>query len=192
MRGAALLALGALAGCGVLQKAPRGPEADAWDEARARWTRAAHIYDRFVTHALATATYESPELRRRRVDRVAAWKAMTAEEKAAAMAAEEADGARWEEFLVSLFTVDAQDNDLDDRRSVWRVALVLEDGEMLPAEIRTRKVDSLLRDLYPSIKDHDIVYRVRFPLAKGEPLAGRPFTLRIAGSEGKMDFGYRP
>jgi hypothetical protein len=190
MRRAAVLALGALAGCSVLHAPRASAVADAWGKAQDRWTRSATLYDRFETHALAAATYQSPDVRRRRAEQVAAWKVMTAEEKARALAAEEAEGAQWEEFTVSFYTTESRDNDLDDPRSVWRVALVLPEGDELPAEVKTLRVDTLLRDLYPFIHDYDTVYRVRFPRAKGEPLAGRSFILRIAGSEGIMDFVY--
>lgn len=192
MRRAALLALAAAAGCSVLHNPQAGPVADAWAAARDRWTREARLYDRFETHALATATYHSSEVRRLRVEQVAAWQAMTAEEQARAQAAERAEAAQGEDFLVSLFTTDARDNDLDDRRSVWRVALVLDEGEALPSEIRTVRVDTLLRALFPFIHEYDTVYRVRFPPVAGEPLEKRHFILRIAGSEGKMDFEFRP
>jgi hypothetical protein len=192
VRCAWLLALAALAGCSVLHNPRGGPEAEAWTATRTRWTRGARLYDTFETHALATALYESPEARRRRVEVVAEWKAMTAEERNGALAAEEAEAAKGEEFLLSFFTPDTRDNDLDDRRTVWRVALVLDDGELLPTEIRARKVDGLLRDLYPFIHEYDTVYRIRFPRAPGGALDGRRFVLRIAGSRGKMDFAFGP
>lgn len=192
MRRAALLALAAAAGCSVLHNPQGGPEADAWSAARGRWTREGRLYDRFETHALATATYQSPEVRRVRVEQVAAWKAMTEEERARALAAERAEAAKGEDFLVSFFTTDARDNDLDDRHTVWRVALVLDEGEELPSEIRTVRVDTLLKALHPFIHEYDTVYRVRFPPVAGEPLEKRHFILRIAGSEGKMDFDYGP
>ncbi len=188
MRRAALLALAVLSGCSILQNPRLGPEADAWGAVRARWTRSADLHDRLQTHALASALYLAPEVRRRRVEQVAAWKAMTGEERSRAMAAEEAEAAKGEEFLVSLFTAEARDNDLVDRRSVWRVALVLDEGELLPTEVRTERIDTLLRDLYPFVGDYDTVYRIRLPRVPGEPLAGRRFVLRIAGSEGRMDF----
>jgi len=192
MRRTALLALAAAAACSVLHNPQGGPEADAWSAARERWTRGGRLYDRFETHAMATVTYQSPEVRRLRAEQVAAWKAMTAEERTRAQAAEEAEAAKGEDFLVSFFTTDSRDNDLDDRHTVWRVALVLDEGEELPSEIRTVGVDTLLKALHPFIHEYDTVYRVRFPRVPGEPLEKRHFILRIAGSEGKMDFEYAP
>ena len=185
-RALALAAL-ALAGCSVLHQPRLGPEADAWTTARARYTQGAKLYDRFETHAIATATWQVPEVRARRVDQVAAWKAMTASERQALAAREREEGARWQEFLLVFFTSDARDNDLDARDTVWRVALLREgQPERLPAEVKVVRVDSLLRDLYPSIHEYDTVYRIRFARKDGD--ADGAATLRIAGSEGRMDF----
>jgi hypothetical protein len=89
---------------------------------------------------------------------------------------------------VAFFTTESRDNDLDAPRSIWRVALLSEgQPEQLPVEVRTVRSDGLLRDLYPYIHEYDVLYRVRFPRAGP---AGRPPTLRIAGSEGQMDFRF--
>jgi hypothetical protein len=188
-----LAGLAALASCSVLHNPRAGPEADAWTAARARWTRVAKLYDRFETHAISTATYQAPEVRTRRAEQVAAWKAMTAAERADLLAAERAEGERWEEFLVALFTPDPRDNDLDVRQSIWRVALAV-DGEpdLLPSEVRIIRPDGTLRDLYPHLHEYDVVYRIRFGRRPGPALPGRAFTLRIAGSEGRMEFAFPP
>jgi len=182
-----------LGGCAVFQDPHAGPEADAWVAARDRHTRFARLMDRFETHASASVIWQSPELRAQRVARVASWRAMTAEERAAMLRAEEAEAARWEEFVVIFATAERDDNDLDARKSVWRVALVVAgEGEEPAAEVRAITADSQLRDLYPQIEIHDLVYRVRFPRWLSGPLASRPFVLRIAGSQGQMDFAYSP
>ncbi len=182
------LLLLALASCGALRVARAGPEAEAWAAARQRHTRSAQLYDRLETHAIATAVWQAPEVRARRAEQVATWRVMTADERRALLAAEEADQARWDEAWVFLFTTDAKANDLDARRSVWRVALVGPKGERLPAEVRAVPVDGELRALYPAIHEYDVVYRLRFARGQGE--GSGPFTLRIAGSSGRMDFAF--
>jgi len=188
MKPALPLLLLALTSCGVLRLARAGPEAEAWEAARQRFTRTAQLYDRLETHAIATAVWQAPEVRARRAEQVATWRVMTAEERRALLATEEAEQARWEEALVFLFTTDPRANDLDARRSVWRVALVGSKGERLPAEVRSLPVDSELKALYPGIHDYDVVYRIRFGRGQGE--GAGPFTLRIAGAAGRMDFAF--
>ncbi len=179
----------ALAGCSVLHNPHAGPVADAWVAARDRYTRTQKLYDRFETHAYGSAIWETAEVRARRVDQEASGKAMTAGERERLAAAQAAEAARYDDFLVAFFTTESRDNDLDSPRSIWRVARVAEGRpDELPAEIRIVRVDGLLKDLYPFIHDYDTVYRVRF--ARPAASAETPVTLRIAGSEGQMDFTF--
>jgi hypothetical protein len=189
-----LLGLAALAlasGCGVLRNPHGGPVAEAWTRARAQDTRGTKLYDRFETHAIASATWQSAEVRARRGAQVADWRAMTAAEQAALQAAEAEAAAQADEFLLSLFTSDLRDNDLDAPASIWRVALLAEgQPERARPEIKLVPVDAQLLDLYPFIHTYDTVYRVRFPRAPGQPPLAPPFTLRIAGSKGRLDFAF--
>lgn len=188
----AALALAALFGGCYFMRPPREPEESrAWAVELHRWARRARLYDRFEAHAFASAVYQAPELRVRRVEQVAAWRAMTAPERQKLLDAEAGEAARYEDFLVGFYTHDPKDDDLGAKDSVWRVALVVEgEGEELPLEIRPQKADAQLRELYPAVGDFDTVYRVRFARWKGAPLAGRPFLLRIAGPEGRIEFRY--
>jgi hypothetical protein len=194
VRGAALAgALLAIAGCGVVGRVadaePKpGPQEGAWAEARRRFTRDAKLYDGLTMRAFATVIYDAPEVRAARVDRVAAWKAMTPAERAALESAERAAAARFEEFTVSLVTGDRNDNDLDSPRTAWRVALVPAQGpESLPVDVEQVPADALLRTLYPRVGDFDVVYRVRFARVDG---LAPPFALRMAGPRGRMEFAY--
>ncbi|GEJ55500.1 hypothetical protein [Anaeromyxobacter diazotrophicus] len=190
----ALLAAAALLACVRLpltepQPNPTAREG-AWGAERARFTRSGKIYDGLATNAFVSAVYEPAEVREARVDRLATWRALTAPEREALLASERADAARYEEFLVSLFTTDRADNDLDTRRSIWHVALVVPGGgEVLPEKIELQRIDANVRELYPNVGDFDAVYRVRFP-KQPEPLVGRPFTLRLAGARGRVDLDY--
>jgi hypothetical protein len=158
--------------------------------ARRRALRSGKLYDGFTTNAFVTTVYQSREVREARVARVAAWKVMTGEETEKLLATERAEADRYEDFLVFLWTPDRLDADLESLRSVWRVALVVPgEPDRLPAE-RSHEVrtDAMLRQLYPEIGDFDTVYRVRF--ARTQPLDGRPFTFRMAGAKGRLDFQY--
>jgi hypothetical protein len=159
-----------------------------WARVRDQYARSAKLYDGFTTRAFAQVVYAAPEVRRARVDRLAAWRGMTTEEKERLAATERADGERWEEFLVSFFTAERDDNDLNARNSIWRVALVVPGaGESLPERVEELRPDATLRELYPEIGDFDIVYRVRFPHWPS-PLTDRPFSLEIASARGRLTF----
>jgi hypothetical protein len=194
----ALLAI-ALAGCGALQGAqsrlpPRepqpGPDDGAYADLRDAATRRAGLYDGFVHRADATATWLSPEVREAGTRRLAAWQGWTTAELDAALAAQQAEAAKGEQFVVSLYTAERKHNDLANQGSIWRIQL--DDGtvqasatavEVLPDDANTRQ-------LFPYVGRFDTVYRVRVPWT-GAPLAGRPFTLKLLSALGPLvlDFG---
>ena len=182
---AALAALAAVAGCARIPfTAPQPvPTADEglWAEVRQRFTRSGKIYDGLGTNAFASAVYEPLEEREARIDRLAVWKKLTSPEREALLASEREQASRYDDFLLSLFTPNRPENDLTSKRSIWRVALVVPIEEV--------HLDSTVRTLYPNVGDFDVVYRVRFQRWK-EPLAGRSFTLRLAGSRGRLDLDY--
>ncbi len=183
-----------LAGCARLpftkpQPDPPASEGD-WAVVRERATRGGKLYDGLGANAFVRAVYLAPDVREARVLRLGLWTAMTAEERERLLAVEREEVAQYDDFVVSLFTPDPLDNDLDAPKSIWRVALVVVgEGEALPVRISQMKADSTLRELYPNIGDFDVVYRVRF--ARWKPaLAGRPFTLRLGGARGKLDLDF--
>lgn len=193
MRRAGLLALALLA-CARLPLTEPAPsptaQEGAWGRERVRFTRSGKIYDGLALNAFVSAVYEPLEAREARADRLATWRALTAPEREQLLAQEREDAARYEEFLVTMFTPDRQDNDLSSKKSIWRVALVVPGaGEILPDRIEEQRVDATIRELYPNVGDFDLVYRVRFPHV-AEPLVGRTFTLRLAGSRGRVDLDY--
>jgi hypothetical protein len=167
-------------------------EEGAWGQQRTRFTRSGKIYDGLATNAFVSAVYEPAEARAARVERLSTWRSATDAEREAMLASEREDAARCEEFLVTLFTPDRADNDLDARKSIWHVALLLPGGtEIVPEKIELQRIDANVRMLYPNVGDFDTAYRVRFP-KQPEPLVGRAFRLRLAGSRGKLDLDFSP
>jgi hypothetical protein len=166
----------------------------AWAEARDAATRTAKLYDVLDDVASATATYQSAAVRTARVERLAQWKGMLPAEKEALLAQERAEAAEGEDFLLAFFTDDRRANDLATDRGTWRVALLVNEEEQVPAaKISQVKRDPTLQILYPYIDDFRTLYRVRFPRHPGPtPLAGLPFQLRIAGALGKLDLAFAP
>ena len=190
-RAAALLPLLA-AGC--LARAPSPPTTEGrWAEERDRWTRSAKLYDRLDEVAFATATYQALPVRLARVDRLAAWKGITPEERAALEAQERAEAAQLEDFFLAFYAFDRKANDLDLKEGTWRVALRVGDGQVLPASIALVPADPTVAVLYPYVASFDTLYRVRFPAWRGErPLAETPFRLEIAGALGRIELDFAP
>jgi hypothetical protein len=187
---AAAVLLPLLLACSALPRSPRpAPEEGDWPRVRDAQTRREKVYDRLAVEAFASATRETPEVRAARVARTAAWKAMTPDERAALQAEEDAAAAKYEEFTVSLFTPDRNDNDLDSPKTAWRIALVVPGGpELLATDVDTLRPDALLRTLYPNVGDFDIVYRVRFERPPGPSPAA--VVLRLAGPRARVDFDF--
>ena len=128
------LALAAgLAGCKTINsfktKSPDpGRNEGAWATLRNAATRRSVIYDQFQERAMATATYLSPVVREQRTRRLGEWLGWTDKELADHLAAEAAEAAKYDDFLLAFFTPDRKSNDLDARESVWRIAVRLDDG----------------------------------------------------------------
>jgi hypothetical protein len=188
----AVLAAGCATAKSVSTAEPAPPTREgAWAAARNGATRRAFVYDRFSHRATATATYLSAPVREAEVNRLAEWLGWTEQEKAARLQTELADAAKYDDFLLALYTGETKDNDLDARLgSVWRLALKLEGGDLVTKEATTLDPDATITGLFPFVGPFDVVYRVRFSKAPGEPLAGRKFVFEIASARGKMTLTY--
>lgn len=190
--GTAIAAALAALGCAtpMLERQPEPSAADLrWVEERGRFTRSKKMYDLFDEQAFATATWQSPSVREARTRQLANWKEMTPEEREKLLAAERAEGERYEDFFLAFYTADRRANDLLSHRSTWRIALAVPgEGEMLPERVETVTIDPTLEALYPYIGKFDLAYRIRFPRWKGDrPLAEIPFELVISGALGKIE-----
>jgi hypothetical protein len=195
----ALLAL-ALAGCGAVQGVksrlpPRepqpGPEDGAYADLRDAATRKARLYDGFVHRADVTVTWLSPEVRDAGTRRLAEWQGWSTVELEAALAAQHAEAAKGEQFLISLYTADRKHNDLADPGSIWRIQL--DDGTTRAAAAAVEVVprDANTRQLFPFVGSFDLVYRARVPWT-GEPLAGRGFSLKLMSALGPLVLDFTP
>ncbi len=191
-----LAAAAGLAGCSTINsyktKSPDpGRNEGAWADLRNGSTRRSIIYDQFQQRAMATATYLSPVVREQRTRRLGEWMGWTDKELADRLAAEAAEAAQYDDFLLAFFTPDRKSNDLDARESVWRIAIRLDDGsEVVTRDATALDVNATVRNLFPFVGPFDTVYRVRFNKAPGGPLADRVFTLELASALGKVELTF--
>ena len=193
---ALLLSLAAVAGCKTINtfktKSPDpGTNEGPWATVRNASTRRGIIYDEFQQRAMATATYLSPGVREARTRRLGEWLGWTDKELADHLAAEAAEAARYDDFLLAFFCPDRRSNDLDSRNSVWRLALRLDDGtEVVTRDATVVDTNATLVNLLRYLSAFDTVYRVRFNRVAGAPLQGRRFTFQIASALGKIELVY--
>ena len=191
---AAAALIAALSGCvlgPLLKREPTpGLREGAWAEARGTATRRGSIYDGLEHRASATATFLGPAEREARARRLGQWFGWTPEELERRLAQERTEAAQGEEFLLAFYTADTKVNDLDAPRSVWRLAVEADEGELLPSRIEALEADATIMGLFPYVGVFDTVYRVRFPPSPKGPLAGRMFTLELASALGKIDLAY--
>jgi hypothetical protein len=189
-------AMAVTTGCGGLNalrtKAPDpGTREGEWALVRDAATRRAMLYDRFVHRATVTATYLGPKERDARVRRLAEWMGWTDEERAAQVKAEEAEAAKYDDFIVAFYTADRKANDLDAQNSVWRLSLDLGAGEqVVTRDVQVLEPNANVTRLFPYVSPFDDVYRVRFNRVKGGPLDGRTFDLAIASAIGRMELTF--
>jgi len=189
---ASALAAVALAGCGILPHAPI-PEVQrgAWPEERDAATRRADIYDGFEHRADVWTIRLTPAVREERARRLAAWLNWSPAELDAKLAQERAENARWDDFVVLLYTADRSWNDLDAPQSIWRILFDMGGGDETVGKATAIGRDATFDALFPMVGPFDTVYRVRFPRFDTE-LVPRPGVLRFASALGEMRLPYTP
>ncbi len=185
------LALLATAACTIRSRTP-SPRTDQgeWAVKRDNATRRDLLYDGLDHRATATATHLSLAVREARARRLAEWKGWTAEELEQRLAAERAEAAAGEEFLVVFYTSSRKANDLDAPTSIWHAAVKSEAGELVSSGARVVDVDDELRGLFPWVGPFDVVYRVRFPIPQEGPLADEGYVLELASALGVLELDY--
>jgi hypothetical protein len=187
-----LLAAGLLAGCSLLPHAPL-PEVyeGEWPEARDAATRFTNLYDGFEHRANLWTIRLTPEVRELRARRLAKWLSWSAAELEAKLAAERAEGAKWDDFIVLLYTANPKWNDLDAPSSVWRIEFDMGGDEVVMAQAQSLERNATFEALYPMTGPFDTAYRLRFPHAEGTP-GLLPGVLHLASALGELRAAYTP
>jgi hypothetical protein len=189
----AAAALAGAAGCHPRSPLPTTVEGE-WGLARDGATRRFVLYDALDHRAMGTATHLSLPVREARARRLADWLGWTEQELTARLAQERSEHAAGEEFLLSFYTADSRAQDLDAPKSVWRVAVKVDGGDVLASKVTSVKADATLVGLFPYIGPFDVAYRVLVPRPPSGDIAGREFVLEIASGLGKvvLDWGTIP
>ena len=175
---------------------PKLADADAeraYRELLDRYSDTAEVYALFDTHLFSGATYLSWPMREARVKRLGQFKAMTQPEIDARLEQERAEWATHHVFDFGAWTQDPKYDDFDRKDSIWRLALIADGVEVLPAEVeRVRRVDHNTRALYPYMGQFWVLYRVKFPKVRPDgtpvlPPGTREVRLRVTSTLGQAE-----
>ena len=191
----AVAAAVALAGCYHPREPTPQPNRGEWADVRDAATRQFKLYDGLIHRADAIVTYLSPQVREARARRLAEWFAWTPADLQRRLADEQAEADRFDDFVLALYTADRALNELDTRRTQWRITLEAGDSQTTSREVHALDVDASVSSLFPYVGVFDTVYVVRFARVPGAPpLEGRPFVLRLSSGYGQLplDFGAPP
>jgi hypothetical protein len=153
------------------------------------WTRSIKLYDGIDVRLTLHATFRNRDYRTAYVDRYVEAYRLEEGSREAMYTREAEESELYNEFFVSVSAPDTSLNDLDSRRSVWK--LYLEDGSgvvLSPVSIKRIATSSALTSaLFPYMDTWSVGYIVRFPRysASGtEPIPNEKseyLRLRIAG-----------
>ena len=189
-----------LAGCGgapvrlSLEPPATAPPARDYVDELKKWTRAGHLRDDFDEALSVRATFRSPEFRAAYAEKWVKVFRIGPDDAARQRARILSEGADTWEFHVESQAHRWEINDFSSKKSIWRVALVDEQGrEVLPKEvIATTSRRELEVEFYPYASLFSRGWTFRFPktLPDGTPLAGpktQSLTMRIAGPMGSID-----
>lgn len=155
-------------------------------------TGSAELYAAFDTNAFLAATLQTPAFRASRARREAAFRSETQVELDARMSKEREAEGLGHEWIVGVNVVDPAHQNLDRKKSSWRVAMVTPTGTYLPTRIeRVGRATLGMRALYPYLDTFWVAYRVWFPReVDGReviPPGSAQVTLQLAGVLGSAD-----
>jgi hypothetical protein len=186
-----VLALGACARVPqVGEKPPEAPDSKAEGEYKDtldRYTRHAEIYSGLDTRIFTAATLQSDAFVAARVKRQGLFQQIPPALVETRIEAERQRLANVREFFIGVHPNDSRFDDFDRRNSIWRLALVSGESEVIPEKIeRVGRATLDMRSYYPFMGDFWVGYLVRFPKSQG---AG-PVTLKIASSLGRAEMQF--
>jgi hypothetical protein len=151
-------------------------------------TKEARFFSLEQAKVIAHVTYRDAELRKAYVEEYAQRYELPAEERETMLAKEAEEAAKYDEFVISLYTGHRQATQLTAMTSAWRLWLK---GEGQEAAVRPENVSSLSSDdpvllyFYPHVTPNWAkVFQVRFPKNN----ESGPLELRAAGVIANLHF----
>jgi hypothetical protein len=158
------------------------------------WTRKAQLRGEYQEVCELVATLKSAEWRASHAVHDAEIRGLTGNDREQQLAASRAEVAGLYELEVMVTTWDRRENDLDRKKSVWRVVLIDERGqEIEPLEIvKDRRPAFVVRAEFPSLGEFATAYIARFP--RTTPIFGptaKLVRLRMSSTRGGLEVDWK-
>ncbi len=195
-RAGGLLAWGLVIAALTPTGACAGP-AGEYREVRRTWTRHEDYTESFVLRLDARATLKTAAFRRAYADEYGRLFALTSRQHDRLLRGELDEARREYVFVVALYTVDREWNDLSPQAAIWEVRLQNGANEYLRPRVVRRLDDRnpTFRAMFPDAGDQHTLWELRFDRVRsnGEPLArpGEQLELIIAGAAGRVRLVWR-
>jgi hypothetical protein len=150
------------------------------------WTRAKTLQSNYQQVISLAAVYKSPEWRTAYAQKDADNRGLTGAARDQRLAQATADSAGPLEFELLVTTWDRRENDLDRKKSAWRIRMLDAAGaEIEPTEIvKDKRPLLVIRSEFPSMGDFATAYIVRFARRDG------PLRLRVSSERGGVEVAW--
>lgn len=168
-----------------LPSLPEAKESKAYSKVLKQHHRHGEVYDRHTLNAIFVwdAIYQGPALREQTLRTLSEIYRWSEKERVDYRHKEQSGRSNTEDFIVVLYTYDRKANDLESKKSVWRVLLEANGRSYPPLQIARIKPNAIEAFLYPFVKPWNQMYRVSFPQ---EALRGASeFQLSLVGVQGE-------
>jgi len=175
-----------------MSTSPKNYEAHEYEEVWERWTRRDKSYEDIIVNIQASATYWSHDFcyayAAKYIKLFSIGKKGAKEFRSQLLE----ERTKHHEFMLAMVTQEPEWNDLGDKESIWRLALINDrEKEVEPIDImRIKPITTTHKTFFPQIELFSSVYRIRFPRTKNKnptiPPKTKYFLLKIAGPKGKI------
>lgn len=172
----------------------RGYRANDYDKVAKRWTRTTTLHEGITQRLAVSGVLKSWDYRQAYLALVGERFALSLAEREQLQRQERGAADTYHELFVSVAMENKRWQDLDEPKSLWKLALVNDRGEELrPATVeRVKRITPEIRQLYPFHTRFHQAYVVRFRkvLPDGRLLVGhdtKRVTFRVAGAVGRAE-----
>jgi len=152
------------------------------------WTRTKTLQGGYQQVISLAAVYKSPEWRAAYAEKDADNRGLSGPARDQRLAQAKADSTGPLEFELLVTTWDRKENDLDRKKSAWRVRMLDASGaEIEPTEIiKDKRPLLVIRSEFPAMGDFATAYIVRF----ARPAETRDLRLRVSSERGGVEVAW--